>query len=290
MNAPADPREAPSRGDNPLGLEGLEYVEYATARPQALGQVLERMGYSPVARHRSREVLLYRQGTMNVIVNAHAGAVPPGDAPVLTALALRVRDAAAAHARCVALGAWDAPVSVAPMELHVPAIHGVGSSRIYFVDRWRDFSIYDVDFVAIPGVERHPPALAGLHWFGIVQYIGAGRSAEWVHFYAELLGLQLLAADTPLGALPGGRVLQSPDARWHLQLVEPAGQGGGDGEDERLHRVALGTPEVATAVQTLAARGVEFVGVPDPAAAARGALTRTWLDGLMFELVRHNAP
>ena len=289
MNPPSRPRETPTPADNPLGLEGIEYVEYATARPQALGQVLERLGFSPVARHRSREVLLYRQGTMNVVVNAHAGALPPAEAPTLAALALRVRDAAAAHARCLALGAWDAPVTVAPMELHVPAIHGVGASRIYFVDRWRDFSIYDVDFVAIPGVERHPPALAGLHWFGIVQYIGAGRSAEWVHFYAELLGLRLLAADTPLGALPGGRVLQSPDARWHLQLVEPAVQGGGDGEDERLHRVALGTPEVATAVQTLAARGVEFVGVPDPAAAARGALTRTWLDGLMFELVRHDA-
>lgn len=285
MNPPSPPRETPTPADNPLGLEGIEYVEYATARPQALGQVLERLGFSPVARHRSREVLLYRQGTMNVVVNAHAGALPPAEAPTLAALALRVRDAAAAHSRCLALGAWDAPVTVAPMELHVPAIHGVGASRIYFVDRWRDFSIYDVDFVAIPGVERHPPALAGLHWFGIVQYIGAGRSAEWIHFYRELLGLRLLATDTPLGALPGGQVLQSPDARWHLQLVEPTGAAAGEGEAERLHRVAFGTPDVAAAVQTLATRGVEFLDMPQ-AGAARGALTRTWLDGVMFELVR----
>ena len=62
MNAAAD-REAIGELPNPLGLDGIEFIEYATSRPQALGQVLETMGFRPVARHRSREVLLYRQGT-----------------------------------------------------------------------------------------------------------------------------------------------------------------------------------------------------------------------------------
>ena len=66
-------REALSDPSNPMGIEGVEYVEYRTAKPQALGQVLELMGFRPVARHRSREVLLYRQGPMNLIINAHAG-------------------------------------------------------------------------------------------------------------------------------------------------------------------------------------------------------------------------
>ena len=74
------------------------------------------------------------------------------------------------------------------MELHIPAIHGVGASRIYFVDRHRDFSIYDVDFVFIPGVDPRTAGLAGLHWFGIVQYIGTDRLDDWCAFYAGLFG------------------------------------------------------------------------------------------------------
>lgn len=284
----ATEREPLTDTDNPLGLEGIEYVEYTTSRPQALGQVLERFGFRPVARHRSREVLLYRQGAMNVVVNAHAGALPPPEAPALAALALRVRDAAAAHARCLALGAWDAPVQVAPMELHIPAVHGVGRSRLYFVDRWRDFSIYDVDFVPVPGVDPHPPALAGLHWFGIVQYIGTGRTADWVHFYTELLGCRLLAPDTRFGVLPRGRVLQSPDGSLHLQLVEPE-PADVDGGDERLQRVAFGAPDVGAAVQALRARGVEFVQTPQLPVSECGALAHGGLDGLLFELVRHAA-
>ena len=93
---------------NPLGMEGIEFVEYATSQPQALGGVLQLMGFQPVARHRSREVTLYRQGPMNIIVNAHPEALPgmtsPGARPTLSAIALRVRDAEAAWRRALDLG------------------------------------------------------------------------------------------------------------------------------------------------------------------------------------------
>ena len=188
------PSEPLFDADNPLGLEGIEFVEYATGQPQALGQVLELMGFRPIARHRSREVLLYRQAGMNVVVNAHrADDAAPPDAPVISALALRVRDAVAAHRRAVDLGAWAVPVQVAPMELHIPAVRGVGGSRVYFVDRHEEFSIYDIDFVPIPGVDPHPPALAGLGWFGMVQYIGLDRLDDWCAFYAIAVRLSRAA-------------------------------------------------------------------------------------------------
>src|SRR6188768_2350057 len=158
---------------NPIGLDGIEFVEYATTKPQALGQVLEMMGFRPVARHRSREVLLYRQGPLNVIVDAHAKEAH-GDTPTISAVALRVRDARAAYRHVLERGAWEVATHPEAMELNIPAIHGAGGSRIYFVDRYKEFSIYDVDFVKIPGVEPNPPATAGMHFFGIVQYIGAG--------------------------------------------------------------------------------------------------------------------
>ena len=291
---PAAPqREAIAELPNPLGLAGIEFIEYATTRPQALGQVLETMGFRPVARHRSREVLLYRQGGMNVVVNAHASGRPssvqPTETPVIAAMALRVRDAAAAYQRALERGAWGLPTQVEVMELNIPAVHGVGSSRIYFVDRCESFSIWDVDFVPIPTVDPRPPALAGLHWFGVVQYIGTDRLDDWCEYYRELFGFDTLPDSQRFGILPKGRILQSPCKTFYLQLIEPEpGIVDVEGE-ESLQRLGLGAPDVPAAVAALRARGVDFVATQDAQAAARGALTTSSLGGVMFELVQHQA-
>jgi len=284
-------REAIGDVPNPLGLAGIEFIEYATSQPQALGQVLEMMGFRPVARHRSREVLLYRQGGMNVVINAHAGDRPthraPTETPVITAVALRVRDAAAAFRCAIDRGAWAVPTQVAVMELNIPAIHGAGASRLYFVDRYKDFSIWDVDFVPIPTVDRQPPALAGLHWFGIVQYIGVDRLDDWTAFYRALFGFDELPDAQRFGILPKGRILRSPCRSFYLQLIEPdAGMADLNGE-ECLQRMGLGTPDVPAAVAALRQRGVDFVASTGLQVQQRGALTTNWLGGVMFELV-HN--
>jgi 4-hydroxyphenylpyruvate dioxygenase len=218
-------REAIVEGANPLGLDGVEYIEYATSKPQALGQALEMMGFCPIARHRSREVTLYRQGPMNIIVNAHVSALPravqPAETPVISAIALRVRSAAAAYRYVIEQGAWAAPTRVEVMELNIPAIHGAGDSRIYFVDRYQDFSIYDVDFTPIPTVDPHPPALAGMRFFGVVQYIGADRMGDWTEFYTRLFAFQPLPDSERFGILPKGRVMRSPCGSFYLQLIGP---------------------------------------------------------------------
>lgn len=294
MTATLPDREAIAGAANPLGLDGIEFIEYATAKPQALGQVLEMMGFRPIARHRSREVMLYRQGGMNVIVNAHIPALPngalPTDQPVLAAVALRVRDAAAAYAHALERGAWAVPPRVEVMELNIPAIHGVGKSRIYFVDRYDKFSIYDVDFVPIPTVDQHPPAVAGLHFFGLVQYIGNDRTEDWAEFYRELLGFTDLPAEQRFGILPKGRILRSPcpaSSRFYLQLIEPEATVLDVEGDEGLQRIGLGSPDVLAAVAELGRRGVEFVESRGVHTEDRGALTKTWMGSVSFELV-HN--
>ena len=294
MTNPAD-RESLADATNPLGLDGIEFIEFATAQPQAFGQVLEMMGFRPVARHRSREVLLYRQGGMNIIINAHAPAHSHGglpgigadSAPQITAIALRVRDAAGAYRHALARGAWAVPLRVEVMELNIPAIHGVGASRIYFVDRYKDFSIYDVDFTPIPTVDPNPPAVAGLHWFGVVQYVGNERMEDCTEFYAELFGFQPQPDDVRHGILPKGRVLQSPCGSFYLQLIESE-PGILDVEgDEALQRIGLGTPDVLAAVKALRERGVGFVESKGVHSETRGALTQSYLGGAMFELVHH---
>jgi 4-hydroxyphenylpyruvate dioxygenase len=283
-------REAIGELPNPLGLLGIEFVEYATSRPQALGQVLERLGFVPVARHRSREVQLYRQGDMHIIVNAHQGGLSgqaaPSETPVISAVALRVRDAASAYRRVLELGAWAVPTQVEVMELNIPAIHGVGSSRIYFVDRHREFSIYDVDFVPIPGVEQRPPAQHGLHLFGVVQYIGLDRADDWTAFYGELFGFAELPREQSFGVLTSGRILASPCGQFHWQLIEPDPDAATFEHDELLQRIAFGCDDVLATAAVLRERSVEFVeSVHGVRTDERGALTRPLLGGLVFELV-----
>ena len=294
MTSPALERELRSDATDPIGLDGIEFIEYATPRPQALGQVLETMGFRPIARHRSREVTLYRQGEMNVVVNASEAAPLDSEGevdetPRIAAIALRVRDAAAAYRHVLDLGAWAVPTHVEVMELNIPAIHGVGGSRIYFVDRHREFSIYDVDFTAIPTVDQKPPALCGLHWFGIVQYIGNDRMQDWTAFYSMLFGFAVLPDDQRFGVMPKGRVLVGPGSersRFYVQLIEPE-PGILDAKGtEWISRIGLGTPDPRACVAALRERGMAFAESPHVHSDERGAVTRTQLGSVVFELVR----
>ena len=185
-------------------------------------------------------------------------------------------------------GAWAVPSRVEVMELNIPAIHGVGKSRIYFVDRYDKFSIYDVDFVPIPTVDQHPPAVAGLHFFGIVQYIGNDRTQDWAEFYRELFGFTDLPDEQRFGVLPKGRILQSPcpaASRFYVQLIEPEASVLDVEDDECLQRIGLGTADVLATVADLGQRGVEFVQSRGVQTKDRGALTRSWLQSVSFELV-----
>ena len=267
---------------NPVGMDGIEFIEYATSQPQALGTVLQRIGFMPVAHHRSREVMLYRQGGMNLVVNAHNAREA---APQISAIALRVRDAGQAWAHALALGAWEMPTRASAMELNIPGIHGVGDSLIYFVDRTEDFSIYDVDFVFEKHIDPKPPAIAGLHYFGVVQSIYGERTRDWLDFYRNLFGFSVLPEGKYFGVLPKGTLLESPCHKFYLQLIEPPPGAEDIHWEEALVRVGLGAPDVPKATQALKERGVVFVDRGPVQPSDKGALTQVYLGSLTFELV-----
>jgi 4-hydroxyphenylpyruvate dioxygenase len=271
---------------NPLGMDGIEFIEYETSKPQAFGRLLQRMGFAAVAQHRSRQVTLYRQGSMNLVVNAHGAR---GDTPKLSAIALRVRDAAFAHKRSLDLGAWDMPTRASAMELNIPGVHGVGESLIYFVDRYRDFSIYEVDFVRIARANPRPPAVAGLHWFGVVQAILDGRTGDWLDFYRHLFGFEALPRGKYFGVLPKGTLLESPCRKFYLQLVEPPPGAEDIHWEEALIRVGLGAPDIAAATRALRKRGIAFIDRGAVQPSDKGALTRVYMDVVTFELVASRA-
>jgi len=225
---------------------------------------------------------------MNLIVNAHADALPgmpaPKKTPTLSAIAFRVRNADHAWHRALELGAWEMPARASAMELNIPGIHGVGDSLLYFVDRYRDFSIYDVDFVPLAATQPKPPALASLHWFGVVQAILAERTRDWVDFYETLFGFSVLPQGRYFGVLPNGTLLESPCHKFYLQLIEPPPEAAGRWE-ESLVRIGLGARDVPAAVRALTERGIVFVDRGAVQPSDKGALTQLYLGSVTFELV-----
>jgi 4-hydroxyphenylpyruvate dioxygenase len=133
---------------NPMGTDGFEFVEYTAPDPELLRRLFDRMGFPAVARHRSKNVTLHRQGDINFIINAEAAGFGQQFArahgPSACAMAFRVGDAAFAYRRALELGARPGPASAGPMELNIPCIEGIGGSLIYLVDRYGEHTIYEI--------------------------------------------------------------------------------------------------------------------------------------------------
>jgi 4-hydroxyphenylpyruvate dioxygenase len=262
--------------DNPMGTDGFEFVEYAAPDPAALAALFATMGFSAVARHRSKSVTLYRQGGVNFVLNAEpesfAQAFARIHGPSVCAMAFRVRDAASAYRRAVALGAKPVEARLGPMELNIPAIEGIGGSLIYLVDRYGDDrSIYDVDFLPIAGAEPDP-AGAGLTGIDhLTHNVHRGRMAEWSKFYERLFNFRELRYFDIEGKLTGLRsqAMTSPCGKIRIPINESADDQSQIAEylaayhGEGIQHIALATSDIFRTVETLRGNGVPFQDVPD---------------------------
>src|SRR5258707_2146907 len=158
--------------ENPAGTDGFEFIEYAAPDPRAMGELFERLGFKAIAHHRHKNVILYRQGGINYIVNAEPDSFAQRFAhlhgPSICAIAFRVQDAKSAYERCVDLGAWSYAGHAGPGELNIPAIKGICNSLIYLIDRWRGkngsrsgdighIRFYHGYFQPPPGAQPHSP-------------------------------------------------------------------------------------------------------------------------------------
>ena len=181
--------------ENPMGLMGFEFVEFASPTPNVLEPVFERMGFTKVATHRSKDVVLYRQGEINFIVNneprSAASYFAAEHGPSACGMAFRVKNAPLAYARALALGAQPIEIPTGPMELRLPAIKGIGGAPLYLIDRFGEGqSIYDIDFNFIEGVDRHPKG-AGLKLIDhLTHNVYRGRMAFWAAFYERVFNFR----------------------------------------------------------------------------------------------------
>jgi 4-hydroxyphenylpyruvate dioxygenase len=262
--------------DNPMGLMGFEFVEFASPEPGVLEPVLERLGFSRVARHRSKSVDLFRQGDINFIVNSEPKSLAwyfaAEHGPSACAMAFRVRDSHRAYARALELGAQPVDVPTGPMELRLPAIKGIGGAPLYLIDRFDDGkSIYDIDFEFIDGVDRHPRG----HGFKVIDHLThnvyRGRMAYWAGFYERIFNFRELRYFDIKGEYSGltSRAMTAPDGRIRIPLNEEASKSTGQIEEflmkfngEGIQHIALLTDDLLASVDALRRAGVPLMSAP----------------------------
>jgi 4-hydroxyphenylpyruvate dioxygenase len=262
--------------ENPMRTDGFEFVEYTAEDTAALGALFESMGFSAVARHRSKDVTLYRQGGVNFIVNAEPASFAQSFArlhgPSVCAMAFRVADAAQAYERAIKLGAWGYQGKVGPMELNIPAIKGIGDSLIYLVDRYGDKgTVYDVDFVPIEGAESAPLGVGLTYVDHLTHNVHRGRMAEWAEFYERLFNFREIRYFDIEGQLTGlkSKAMTSPCGKIRIPINESLDEQSQIAEyleayrGEGIQHIALGTDDIYGTVESLRDRGVDFQTIPD---------------------------
>jgi 4-hydroxyphenylpyruvate dioxygenase len=261
---------------NPMGTDGFDFVEFAGPDTAALEAVFARLGFAPVARHRSKQVTLWRQGDVNFVLNAEPASFAQGFARVhgagACAMAFRVADAAAAFDRAISLGARPFHGRVGPMELNIPAIEGIGGSLIYFVDRYGPSgSIWDVDFRPIPGADLHPKG-AGLTVIDhLTHNVHRGRMDAWAGFYERLFNFREIRYFDIEGKLTGlkSKAMTSPCGQIRIPINESSDDRSQIEEylraynGEGIQHIAMGTADIHASVEGLAASGVRFLDTPD---------------------------
>src|SRR5262245_8933119 len=266
----------PDLFENPMGLMGFEFVEFDAPERNVLEPVFEKLGFRKVARHRSKDVALFRQGDINFVLNnepkSPAAYFAAEHGPSACAMAFRVKDAHQAYARALELGAQPIDVPTGPMELRLPAIKGIGGAPLYLIDRFEEGrSIYDIDFEFLDGVERHPRG----HGLKIIDHLThnvyRGRMTYWAGFYEKLFNFKEIRYFDIKGEYTGltSKAMTAPDGKIRIPLNEEASRNTGQIEEflmkfngEGIQHIALLCDDLLQSVDRLRNAGVPLMSAP----------------------------
>jgi len=263
--------------ENPMGLDGFEFVEFTALEKGILEPVFDSMGFTHVADHKSKDVQLWRQGDINLIANyekkCHAGYYAEEHGPSACGLAFRVKNAQLAYSSCLEKGAQPVEIITGPMELRLPAIKGIGGATLYLIDRYKEGeSIYDIDFNWIEGVDRHPEG-CGFHTLDhLTHNVYRGRMDYWASYYEDLFNFREIRYFDIKGEYTGllSKAMTAPDGKLRIPLnEEAAGGGGGQIEEflmkyngEGIQHIAFSCDDLYACWDRLKKQGVKFMKAP----------------------------
>ena len=262
--------------DNPMGLNGFEFVEFASPARGVLEPLFELMGFTHVARHRSKDVDLFRQSGINFIINNepknYTAYFTEEHGPCACGMAFRVKDAHYAYHRALELGAQPIDIPVGPMELRLPAIKGIGGAPLYLIDRYAEgTSIYDIDFEYLPDVDRNPQGFGFKVIDHLTHNVYRGRMDYWAKFYENIFNFREMRFFDIKGEYTGltSKAMTAPDGRIRIPLNEESSKGSGQIEEflmayngEGIQHIALETDDLLDSWDKLKANGMPFMTAP----------------------------
>ena len=267
--------------ENPVGLDGFEFVEFCAPERGVLEPVFEVMGFTEIAQHRSKDVHLWRQGGINLIINyepkSAAWYFAREHGPSACGMAFRVKDARKAYDYLLEKGAEPVHVDTGPMELHIPAIRGIGGAILYLVDRYdggergENLSIYDIDFEYLPGVDRNPVGAGFQIIDHLTHNVYGGRMKYWADYYETLFNFREIRFFDIKGEYTGltSKALTAPDGKIRIPLNEEGEGGKGQIEEflrefngEGIQHIALICDDLVACWDRLKELGVPFMTAP----------------------------
>lgn len=265
---------------NPLQTDGFEFVEYTAPTAKGLSDLkalFNELGFAEIAKHRNKDVWLFKQGDINFIVNGEPNSQAESFAfnhgPSVNGMAFRVKDAAVAMTHAINVGANAFHGQIGPMELNIPGVFGIGESTLYFVDRFGEQTIYEVDFEYYDGwqqlIEKSSVGLEVLDhlthnvmrgnmdkWADFYERIGNFREIRYFDIEGKLTGLTSKAMTSPCGKI---RIPINESSDDKSQIEEYLREYKGEG----IQHIALSTSDIYDTVRRLRARGVDFMTTPD---------------------------
>jgi 4-hydroxyphenylpyruvate dioxygenase len=275
---PPNPGMQVTTFENPMGIDGFEFVEFA-APPGQGGQLhdyFRKMGFSAVLRHRVRAITVYRQGGVNFLVNedpdSFAADFALAHGPCACGFAIRFGKPAEQVLKTVLGNGGEAIDHKADTRaVAAPVVKGIGDCMLYLVDRYGDNgSVYE-DYLPVPGADQHPRGFGLTFIDHLTHNLYFGNMQKWSDYYERLFNFREIRYFDIKGAKTGlvSKAMTAPDGIVRIPLNESSDPKSQINEyldaykGEGIQHIACFTDDIHATVEAMARAGVEFLDTPD---------------------------
>ena len=277
MSASSPAAASPVTPDNPMGIDGFEFVEFASPNPAALHALFKQMGFVQVARHKTRPIYNYRQNDCTFLVNedpdSFAADFAAKHGPSACGFAIRVNKLAEwARVQALKNGAQPITNKETSKAVAAPVIEGIGGCMLYIVDRYDDKgTIHDPDWEWLPGVDRMPKGFGLTFIDHLTHNLYHGNMAKWADYYERLFNFREIRYFDIKGAKTGllSKAMTAPDGIVRIPLNESSDPKSQINEylqqynGEGIQHIACFTDDIYETVEAMRGNGIEFLDTPE---------------------------
>ncbi|TCV95798.1 4-hydroxyphenylpyruvate dioxygenase [Luteibacter rhizovicinus] len=263
--------------ENPQGVDGFEFVEFAAPDPALLHNLFPRMGFIPVAKHKTKKITLYRQGTCNFLVNeepdSFAADFVANHGPSACGFAIRFnRPATDVLETALGNGADKLTHKTETLALDVPVIEGIGGAALYLIDKYGEKGeVYEDEYDWLPGVDRNPKGFGLTFIDHLTHNLHFGNMQKWSEYYERLFNFREIRYFDIKGAKTGlvSKAMTAPDGMVRIPLNESSDEKSQINEylneykGEGIQHIAMFTDNVYETVEAMREQNVAFLDTPD---------------------------